>query len=150
MRERAGGPTAEDAAAAEALSPDERTEMIRGMVAGLAARLEESPDDLDGWLRLARSYEILGERERAEEAVGRAAALNPGDVALQARYASALLDGLGPTDPLPEAAVATYRRVLERDPGHPDALFFTGLSEARASRTEEARAIWTKLLVTWN
>jgi len=36
------------------------------MVEGLAARLEEDPDDPQGWLRLANAYEVLG---RSEEAI---------------------------------------------------------------------------------
>ena len=45
------------------------------MVDGLAARLEEEPGDLDGWLRLSRAYAVLGEPERAKAAVDRAAEL---------------------------------------------------------------------------
>ena len=61
------GPTADDVAAAADMSPEERMEMIRGMVEGLAARLEENPDDAQGWRRLARSYAVLGEAEKAAE-----------------------------------------------------------------------------------
>ncbi|HET6970066.1 MAG TPA: c-type cytochrome biogenesis protein CcmI, partial [Phenylobacterium sp.] len=35
--------------------------MIRGMVAGLAAKLDANPDDPDGWVRLVRAYAVLGE-----------------------------------------------------------------------------------------
>ncbi len=44
---------------------DEQMAMIRSMVVGLAARLEAEPDDPDGWLRLARSYEVLGQMDQA-------------------------------------------------------------------------------------
>jgi cytochrome c-type biogenesis protein CcmH len=43
-------------------------EMIRGMVARLADRLKENGDDLQGWLRLIRSYAVLKEFGKAEEA----------------------------------------------------------------------------------
>ena len=55
--------------------PEQREAMIRSMVERLAARLETNPDDRDGWLRLARAYEVLGEAEKAEQARGRAEAL---------------------------------------------------------------------------
>jgi cytochrome c-type biogenesis protein CcmH len=42
--------------------------MIRGMVAQLAARLEENRYDVEGWERLARSYRVLGDSEKAAEA----------------------------------------------------------------------------------
>ena len=69
------GPTAADVEAAGNLSPEERMAFIRSMVDGLAARLEEEPEDLDGWLRLARAYTVLGETDKATAAVDRAQAL---------------------------------------------------------------------------
>lgn len=69
------GPSAADVEAMQDLSPEDRTAFIRSMVEGLAARLEEQPDDPDGWLRLARSYAVLGEREAAQGALDRAAPL---------------------------------------------------------------------------
>lgn len=68
-------PSAEDVKAASEMSAEDRESMIRGMVEGLAARLEDQPDDRDGWLRLARAYEVLGEPGKAAEARARAAAV---------------------------------------------------------------------------
>ncbi len=73
-----GGPSREDIEAAEEMSPADRQEMIRGMVAQLAARLEENPDDVEGWERLARSYRVLGEADKAADAAARAAQLRGG------------------------------------------------------------------------
>ncbi|MFZ0624330.1 MAG: c-type cytochrome biogenesis protein CcmI, partial [Pseudolabrys sp.] len=50
------GPSAAQIAAATKQSPDQQTAMIRGMVDGLAARLQQDGSDLDGWVRLVRSY----------------------------------------------------------------------------------------------
>jgi cytochrome c-type biogenesis protein CcmH len=72
---KAAGPTAQDVAAARSMSPEERQAMIRGMVDRLAARLEQNPNDKDGWTRLARAYDVLGEAEKAEAARARAAQL---------------------------------------------------------------------------
>ncbi|PKP77151.1 MAG: c-type cytochrome biogenesis protein CcmI [Alphaproteobacteria bacterium HGW-Alphaproteobacteria-3] len=63
--------------------------MIRGMVEGLAARLAEDPDDLDGWLRLIRSYRVLNEPAMAREAVAGARAAFSGDEAALARISLA-------------------------------------------------------------
>ena len=68
-------PDAETVKAAGEMSAEEQDAMIRGMVEGLAARLETNPDDKQGWLRLARAYEVLGETDKAAEARARAAAL---------------------------------------------------------------------------
>jgi cytochrome c-type biogenesis protein CcmH len=71
------GPTAQDVAAAQAMSPEERQTMIRGMVDRLAARLEQNPNDKEGWARLARAYDVLGEKEKAQAARVRADAASP-------------------------------------------------------------------------
>ena len=69
------GPSAADRQAVDEMTPEQRDDFIRSMVDGLAARLEENPDDLEGWLRLIRAYQVLGETERATAAVQRAATL---------------------------------------------------------------------------
>lgn len=68
----------DDMEAAARISEEDREAMIRGMVEGLAERLEENPNDVAGWLRLARAYEVLGETEKAMEARARAEAAQTG------------------------------------------------------------------------
>ncbi|MBV9686149.1 MAG: c-type cytochrome biogenesis protein CcmI, partial [Alphaproteobacteria bacterium] len=67
------GPTAQDVAAARSMSPEDREAMIRSMVDRLAARLEQNPNDKEGWSRLARAYDVLGEPEKAAAARARGA-----------------------------------------------------------------------------
>lgn len=62
----------EDAAAIQAMPDADRAAMIRSMVERLAQRLKENPNDREGWLRLARAYDVLGEREKANDARVRA------------------------------------------------------------------------------
>ncbi len=71
------GPTADQVAAASQMTADDRAQMIEGMVAGLAERLEQNPDDLEGWLRLARSYTVLGRQGDAVNAYEKALGLDP-------------------------------------------------------------------------
>ncbi|WP_068114600.1 c-type cytochrome biogenesis protein CcmI [Tropicimonas marinistellae] len=68
------GPSPEDIAAAADLSEDERDDMIDGMVAGLAAKLEEVPDNPDGWIMLVRSYAVIGAQDKARAAFEEATA----------------------------------------------------------------------------
>jgi cytochrome c-type biogenesis protein CcmH len=42
---------------------------VQAMVGGLAERLAANPNDLEGWRRLIRSYAVLGDRAKAEEAL---------------------------------------------------------------------------------
>src|SRR5262245_27379657 len=44
----------------------------QGMVSGLARRLEQNPNDLDGWLMLGRSYSVLEQYPLAVRAYQRA------------------------------------------------------------------------------
>jgi cytochrome c-type biogenesis protein CcmH len=66
------GPNASDVAAATQMAPAERNGMIEGMVARLAQRMAENGSDVDGWLRLIRSYSVLGERQKALTAAANA------------------------------------------------------------------------------
>lgn len=49
--------------------------LIEDRLAGLEARLEEEPLDLDGWVMLGRSYRVMGRMSDAATADARAAAL---------------------------------------------------------------------------
>jgi cytochrome c-type biogenesis protein CcmH len=70
--------TAAGAEANGAQSGDRRAEIER-MVEGLAARLKADGKDLSGWLRLVRSYVVLGRREDALAALGSARSQFAGD-----------------------------------------------------------------------
>jgi cytochrome c-type biogenesis protein CcmH len=45
---------------------------ISMMVAGLAARLHQNPNDPQGWQRLIRAYAVLGDTGKAQTALGEA------------------------------------------------------------------------------
>ncbi|MEW6451129.1 MAG: c-type cytochrome biogenesis protein CcmI [Pseudomonadota bacterium] len=88
------GPNAADVAAASEMAPEQRNEMVRGMVARLAERLKQEGTDVDGWSRLLRAYMVLGEPDKARAAAGdarRALAGEPDKV----RQIDELIKGLG-------------------------------------------------------
>jgi cytochrome c-type biogenesis protein CcmH len=66
------GPSSADVAAAQALSPEERSRMIAGMVDGLAQRLKQNGNDLAGWRRLVNAYVVLDRKGEAREALAEA------------------------------------------------------------------------------
>ncbi|KQU66943.1 cytochrome C [Aminobacter sp. DSM 101952] len=68
----APGPNQGDIDAAASMSTDDRTAMIEGMVATLDEKLRQNPRDPEGWLRLVRSYQVLGKTDLAQDALGRA------------------------------------------------------------------------------
>jgi cytochrome c-type biogenesis protein CcmH len=75
----APGPTAADVSAVASMSDADREKMIQGMVDGLAARLKQTPDDVEGWRRLARAYTVLGRTDQAAEAERQVLRLAPND-----------------------------------------------------------------------
>ena len=50
------------------MGPADRIAMIEGMVSGLAEKLKSDPNNVEGWLRLIRSYSVLGRPDAAAEA----------------------------------------------------------------------------------
>ena len=68
----ARGPTQADIDASRDMSSEDRTAMIRGMVEGLAARLEDNPEDPEGWAQLVRSHVVLNDRAAANAALAKA------------------------------------------------------------------------------
>ncbi len=140
------GPNAADMAAAENMSPEARNSMIRTMVDSLAARLESNPDDLDGWLRLARARQVLGEPDKSLEAYAKAAALAPDRLDVQTAYANALFAQHRQGAKLAPEFVAVMRHILDLDPNYGDALWFVGLAEAEAGNRMAAITLWQRLL----
>ena len=61
------------------MAPGEQRTMAEGMVASLEARLENEPNNLDGWVMLMRSRMTLGEPAKAREALDNAVAANPAE-----------------------------------------------------------------------
>ncbi|MEQ8604812.1 MAG: c-type cytochrome biogenesis protein CcmI [Marivibrio sp.] len=124
------GPSEEDVAAAQAMSEDERRAMIEGMVEGLAADLEQNPDNPQGWTMLARSYRVLDRMEEALAAIERARVLEPESVDLlieEARIRRAMA-GEAQT---PET-VALMEKVAALDPDNVEANWFLGLDALKA------------------
>lgn len=143
----APGPSREQMDAAQQMSEEDRATMIRGMVDRLAERLRENPNDTEGWLRLARAREVLGDQPGAREALQKAVALQPERI--EARVALAF-NLAGPTvrssERLPQEAVAAFREVLARTPDHAQALWFVGRGAYEAGDREAAAKHWNRLL----
>jgi cytochrome c-type biogenesis protein CcmH len=84
------GPSQEQIASSAQLSADQRDSMVRGMVDRLAQRLARDGSDPDGWLRLVRSYMVLGEAEKARAAAAEARRALANDEAKLARFETEL------------------------------------------------------------
>ncbi|MDR9808531.1 c-type cytochrome biogenesis protein CcmI [Rhizobium hidalgonense] len=86
-------PSKEDVASAENVQAD-RQQMIRGMVESLDAKLRTDPNNIEGWMRLVRSYAVLNDKDRAAGALKRGLAAFPAG-SEQGRQLLALANELG-------------------------------------------------------
>ena len=125
--------------AAEDLPAEEREQMIRGMVEGLAARLERQPDDLEAWRMLARSWGVLGEAEKSADAYAEVARRAPDDLGAQIDYVGALLALDAVEAPPSPELVAQLKKVLTLDQNNPEALFHLGRAAAAEGDARAAR-----------
>ena len=141
------GPTADDMQQAAQMSPDQRAAFIQSMVDRLAARLQQQPDELAGWQRLARAYGVLNRFDEARQAWAKAAALAPDTLDVQLDYAGALISGLPNLDhDLPPLFTATVAHIRTLSPDNPLGLYYGGLVARADGRTDEARQLWQRVL----
>jgi cytochrome c-type biogenesis protein CcmH len=140
------GPSMEDVAAADQLTDEERDVFVRSMVDRLAKKLEDTPGDADGWMRLGRAHSVLGDPAGAVKAYGKAAELRPDDLDVQLANAHAGLKTVVKGTPVPDLVIAAFRHVLTLDPENFDGLWFSGLGYLQAGQPEQTRPLWRKAL----
>jgi cytochrome c-type biogenesis protein CcmH len=117
---------------------------MESLVARLATRMEQTPEDAEGWMLLGRSYGTLEKYDRAAQAYARAAKLLPKDAGLLADYADALAMANGRS--LAGEPFAIVKRALEIDPAHIKALALAGSAEFDGGRYSAAIAYWERIL----
>lgn len=124
---------------------------VQAMVSGLAARLAQSPDNLEGWIVLARSYEVQEDFDKASQAYRQAiaaAARGNFPVGLQAKLHADLADALASAQggemegPVRQA----LDDALRLDALQPKALALAGAAAVRRGDIGEARRHWQQLL----
>jgi len=139
-------PSREQQEAMAGLTPEQRQQAIRSMVEGLAARLQDNPQDRAGWLRLANAWKVLGENDKAAGAYARADALGPVDARLLADWAETHVRQLEPGAPPSAEAVAILERLEKAEPRNALALFYLGAAAYAAGNKETAAQRWKTLL----
>ena len=132
-------PLAERADEAPAAMPGDVDEMI----AKLAAKLEEDPDNLEGWMLLGRPFAFMERYQDAATAFASAAALAPDNDDIVISYGEALTYAAGGA--IPPAARQQFTTVLARNPDHEGARFFSGKMQAQDGDLPGALATWTAL-----
>ena len=117
---------------------------IEMMVQRLADRLEQNPEDLEGWKMLGKSYSVMGRFAEASNAYAKAAARAPRDPQLLADLADALAMARGQKmKGEPEELVL---RALQLDPKNLKALALAGTAAYERQDFAGAAAYWERML----
>ena len=117
-------------------------QQIEEMVERLAKSLETQPDNVQGWLMLARSYGAMQRFEAASKAYARAAALSPADPQLLADHADVLAMTQG--SKLEGEPMRLIEKSLQLDPGNVKALALAGSAAFERRAFGEAIAFWER------
>ena len=116
---------------------------IEEMVLALERKMQERPNDVEGWMLLARSYAATGKMEKALSAYAHLAKIAPGDASILADYADAL--GLSRGRNLAGEPMQLVMRALEADPRHPKALALAGTAKLNSGDFAESLVYWERL-----
>lgn len=137
-----GSPAALD----ESSGPQHRVSApdMERLTAGLAKKLEQEPDNLQGWAMLARSYKMLGRNAEAEQAFDKAGAYLDSDAQLLAIYAD--LAATNADGNFVGKPTQLIQRALKADPENAMALWLAGTAAFRGGQFEAAVRIWEKLM----
>ena len=139
-------PNQDQVEAMSRLSPEERQKTIRAMVEGLAAKMQDTPADRDGWLRLANARKVLGDHAQAGDAFARADALSPLDGAALKEWAEAEVRQIPPGGAPPARTVAVLQRLERQEPNNALALFYLGAASFAQGDKPAAVKRWRALL----
>ncbi|MEE8394191.1 MAG: c-type cytochrome biogenesis protein CcmI, partial [Rhodospirillales bacterium] len=116
----------------------------RELLASLEAKLKKNPDNMEGWMLLARSYssmELYGESVRA---FGRALGLDPDRPGLRSSYGEAMVMAAGSV--VTPQAQGVFAKVLEGEPKDFRARYYLGLAKAQRDDTAGAVQDWVDLV----
>ena len=115
------------------------------MIESLSLRLEQAPDNVEGWRLLGRSYLSLGRYAEAERALLQAWGRTPepdNELTLALGEAQVLQD----LQRLSGDAGRLFEEVVASEPENMKALWYSGLAALGAQRVDTARERWTRLL----
>jgi len=139
----AGSGQSSQPSASDAGAPMTR-ERMEANVGALAKRLEQNPDDVNGWKMLARSYSMMEKYADASDAYRRATALKADDADLWADYA--LAKTMANDQQLQGEPMELVNKALKLDPENPKALQLAGGAAFQAKRYQEAVSYWERTL----
>ncbi len=129
--------------AAASQSGEMTPQQIQANVDKLAKRLEENPNDAEGWIMLGRSYTMMESYANAATAYARATALKANDANLWTDYAEAL--AMSNSKNLSGKPAEAINRALQIDPKNEKGLALAGEAAFQSGDYKKAIQYWQKL-----
>jgi len=115
------------------------------LIASLKQRMNENPDDPEGWLILGRSLKTMQRYAEAETALENANRLVPGNPSIMVELAEAKLFAAG-QGAVNEEARQLLEAALAIDPEQQKGLWILGLASAHEGNDGQAVEYWSRLL----
>ncbi len=115
------------------------------MIRSLAERLEENPDDVNGWMLLGRSYQSMRLYDDAVSAFEKALELEQGQNA-QTMVALAIAIMERQDGDATGRSTSLFENALALEPNNANALFYAGSAAARRGNLDLAAERWELLL----
>jgi cytochrome c-type biogenesis protein CcmH len=119
-------------------------QQIEANVAALAKRLEQNPNDADGWIMLGRSYTSMEKFPEASSAFAKATSLKANDAGLWADYAFAM--AMANDRSLQGQPMVFISKALQLDPENGKALQLAGSAAFEQKNYKQAIEYWQRLL----
>ena len=116
---------------------------IQNMVAALAQRLQQRPEDLEGWMMLGRAYLYMQQYDNAAQAFAELNRRKPNDPAVMLHYADAL--SMARNGQMRGEPAALVDQALKLVPEDHTALWLGGMAKAEEGDYGQAIAYWQKL-----
>lgn len=117
---------------------------MQAAVEGLVAKLKASPDDVEGWMLLGRSYKAMERFADARDALKNAYDRAPDNADVQVDYAEALALA-GENRRIQGQARELLEAALKNTPDHQRALWLLGIAEYQQQNYAAAVDFWERL-----
>ncbi|MBT2990535.1 MAG: c-type cytochrome biogenesis protein CcmI [Candidatus Thiodiazotropha sp. (ex Ctena orbiculata)] len=142
----AGQPATMPAASGQAESQARNMQNMPPMdelVKRLAEKMEQQPDNQEGWIMLGRSYMALNDRSAAINAFERAIEISDENISLLLAYAETIASGSG--NDFTGRAAPMVEKAFELEPNDPNVLWIAGILAYQRTEYQDAVNRWSTL-----